>query len=164
MTKKKLSERAKLAKKLNFGKTYKQKKDSSEDESGNWKSDEEEDENLDDVRSELLKEQEEDKISEEWIIGKWDSTSPANNVHKWVLASFSTQNFPKFYVGQVLEASCDQVTIKFLRKKRDIFVWPVIEDVCQVRNEDIIRILPQPKVLRRGGIQFNVSFAGFNIY
>lgn len=164
----KLTEKDKPAKKLNFGKICKQKsgkKDSSEDESENWKSaDEEEDENLEDLASEMIKEQEDDEISEEWIVGKWDFTNPSTNVDKWVLVSFSTQNLAKFYVGQVLEASCDQVTIKFLRKKQKMFRWPDIDDVCRVRVEDIIRILPQPKVHRRGGIQFNISFAGFNLY
>lgn len=54
--------------------------------------------------------------------------------------------------------------IKFLRPKKNNFIWPNIEDKSLVDNADILRILPQPTEDRKGtGFTFNGKFDGMNI-
>lgn len=84
----------------------------------------------------------------------------------WVLVKFPTKKVVKYYVGQVIEL--DPLLVKFARKssfhkKIPLFRFPIVEDISQVLEEDIVKLLPCPKLGRRGEISFEISFDGFDI-
>lgn len=65
----------------------------------------------------------------------------------------------------LLARSEDDWIIKFTRGKNNEFVWPSSEDLDTVPECDIVKIIPDPVVDRRGGkMRFkNIKFDGFNI-
>lgn len=97
-----------------------------------------------------------------------ESDSEINSVveiNSWVLVQYASKKFVKHYVGQVMDKDKDEDVwhVKFLKWKKDLFIWPVIEDTDSIRYNDIIKILPKPTTTRRGYLKFNVKFEGFNL-
>lgn len=81
-----------------------------------------------------------------------------------VQVTFSYQNKTTcYYVGKVLDNNKD-CTVKFLKKfkskseNNSEFVWPSIDDVGMVLQQDIMVILPEPSVGKRGELLFEVNF------
>lgn len=91
------------------------------------------------------------------------------NKHDWVLVKFMTKKSVKYYVGQVIEMCHEIPMIKYLRKtqtkqKGQLFVYPNVDDICELKHvEDIVSVLPQPTISRRGQISFEVNFGMLNI-
>lgn len=89
----------------------------------------------------------------------------------WILVKLSGKKTIKYYVGQVLvrEPTADNdVQVKFARKsnfftQKSVFKFPMVDDIGLVSLSDIIKLLPQPKICRRGEILFELSFAGYNV-
>ncbi|KAJ8720621.1 hypothetical protein PYW08_006086 [Mythimna loreyi] len=87
----------------------------------------------------------------------------------WIIARLTTKNTLKHFV--VLEITNRIPTFKFVRKikeskceKGTTFTYPIVDDICTMdHSEDIITILPKPKITRRGQIVFDIDFSNFNI-
>ncbi|CAG4950882.1 unnamed protein product [Colias eurytheme] len=89
----------------------------------------------------------------------------------WIVARFATKKSLKHFVGRVLSIDKTLPTVKFLRKVKDskynkgtVFTYPLIDDICTIKHsDDIVSILPEPQILRRGQIIFDINFNKFNI-
>lgn len=68
----------------------------------------------------------------------------------------------KYYVGQVLpkdaDTAPDEVRMKFTRKT--VFTF---DDISHIQINDIILLLPGPKICKRRQISFQISFAGYSV-
>lgn len=83
---------------------------------------------------------------------------------RWVIVKYSTKKTVKHFIGQVLEKEEDGWVVKFTKKKNNTFLWPVVDDIDTVQEQDIVRVLTDPKIDRRGsGMIFNFKFEGFSI-
>ena len=77
-------------------------------------------------------------------------TSPDLNIldeNDFVLVKFPTKKNDIFYLGIIIEKTGDLFEIKFLRRERPgslSFIFPQVEDVMDVKLEDIIGKLPKP--------------------
>jgi hypothetical protein len=92
------------------------------------------------------------------------------NIEDWILVKFETKKTIKHLAGKILSFNKeDKPVVKFTRRKillknmQTVFIFPVIDDISDVLNEDIICTLPQPTILRRGEIRFNFNIQQFNI-
>ena len=90
------------------------------------------------------------------------------SVDDWVLVKFAGKRNIIYYVGQVIEIKKQEVEIKFCRKsafftKKSIFKFPFVDDVSIVSETDIVRLLPNPEIGRRGEISFQMSFTGYTV-
>lgn len=81
-------------------------------------------------------------------------------VNKWVLVQYATKKTIRHYVGQIIEKMEEEWKIKFARFSKGMFIWPQEEDTDSIREEDIVRILPQPTTDRRGRFSFSIDFSG----
>lgn len=85
----------------------------------------------------------------------------------WVLVKFCKNKSTYYYTGQVIDNNKDCM-VKFLRKLKSKtehykFVWPTINDVGMVFEQDIMVILPEPSKGRRGELLFPVDFSSYNV-
>lgn len=91
----------------------------------------------------------------------------AAKVGAWVLVTFSTKKSVMHYVGQILELNQenDDYLVKFVHKCKgdNSFVWPEKEDLSVVPRNDIIIVLPEPQIDRRGKVHFKLRFDGYNV-
>ncbi|KAK9704005.1 hypothetical protein QE152_g28556 [Popillia japonica] len=72
-------------------------------------------------------------------------------VESWVLVKYETKKSCKHFIGQVLSLSKDGLHIKFLKKTvGEKFVWPEVEDTDIIGYNCVVKILPTPKIERRG--------------
>lgn len=94
------------------------------------------------------------------------------DVNDWVLIVCATKKTRKHYIGQVISMNKknDEVEIKFTRKVRSLdpsalssFIWANPEEISYVGIEDIVMILPNPIVTKRGLHRFSVTFTNYNI-
>lgn len=82
----------------------------------------------------------------------------------WVLVAYPTKRTVRHFIGQIHSKINDiEFEVKFTRKHKQIFIWPETEDIDTVQEENIVSTLPQPQILRRGGLTFNIKFAGYNL-
>lgn len=89
----------------------------------------------------------------------------------WALVQFPGKKSVKYYVGLVLpednDTEYDELRMKFTRKtifnQNLVFKFPPIDDISHVQKNDIIKLLPQPKICKRGQIRFDVSFEGYSV-
>lgn len=85
-------------------------------------------------------------------------------VKSWVLVKYETKKSCKHFIGQVLSLSKDGLHIKFLKKTvGEKFVWPEVEDTDIIGYNCVVKILPIPKIERRGHYIFPSS-AVINTY
>ena len=52
-------------------------------------------------------------------------------------------------VGQVLEQKNKDLTVKFLRQTKEILFFPAKDDISEIHNDQIMEVLPQPKMNSR---------------
>ncbi|CAG4965056.1 unnamed protein product [Parnassius apollo] len=71
---------------------------------------------------------------------------------------------------QIVKKNPTKITLKFLRKmknakgKKFAFTYPNVEDTCEMMHlNDIILVLPQPNISRRGQIIFDINFSEYNV-
>ncbi|CAF4896005.1 unnamed protein product [Pieris macdunnoughi] len=89
----------------------------------------------------------------------------------WIIAKFSTKKSVKHFVGNVLSINSENPIVKFLRKVKEskcdtgmTFSYPTVDDICTIKHlEDVVTVLPEPTITRRGRILFHVDFSNFNI-
>lgn len=62
----------------------------------------------------------------------------------FVLVKFQTEAQVIFYVGMIHKIYETDFDVKYLRKHRDYFVYPLIDDISQTSREDIYAIIPEP--------------------
>lgn len=76
---------------------------------------------------------------------------------------FNTNRRPRYFVGKVIMINHEdkKFKIKFLQKKTSkvdnniYFTEPAIEDISEVILDDVKRVLPIPKIIRRGMLMFD---------
>lgn len=93
------------------------------------------------------------------------------NTDSWILAKFITNKSLKHFVGKVLSIKDKIPDVKFVRKvkeskfnKGSVFTYPRVDDVCTMKHlDDIVLILPEPDITRRGQIIFHVDFSAYNV-
>lgn len=81
----------------------------------------------------------------------------------WVLVKYPTKKAVKHFVAQVLGKEEEGWNLKFTEYKQEKFKWPIEMDTDVMNDQDIIRVLPDPILGRRGNFIFNVDFSGFNL-
>lgn len=89
-------------------------------------------------------------------------------VNDWVLVKFCTKKTVKHFVGMIeFITKFGDPVVRFVRKvpnKRiSIFQYPENEDISEITDGDIVQILPEPSLGRRGEIVFNIQFSSNNI-
>lgn len=120
---------------------------------------------IEDLRKEMLEEYAAEEKDEDYYQPK-DKVS----VGHWVLVRFDLkQKKNVHFVGQVTNfCAGEDPEVIFLRKHKTTkqgttFLWPESRDVTQVPSEDIVTVLPEPKLGRRGELTFEVSFDSYII-
>ncbi|XP_045766027.1 uncharacterized protein LOC123867805 [Maniola jurtina] len=89
----------------------------------------------------------------------------------WILAQFVTKKSVKHFVGKVISIKNNIPEVKFLRKKKEskvnrgsVFTYPTVDDIWPMKHlDDIILVLPEPKICRRGQIIFNIDLSNYNV-
>lgn len=72
------------------------------------------------------------------------------NASDFVVVKFATKKTVKHFIGLVLEENPDGYQIKFLRKKRGtLFVFPDVDDISDVVETDIEKVLMPPQIVRK---------------
>lgn len=91
-------------------------------------------------------------------------------VGHWVLVRFETKLKKNVcFVGQVVKISdIGDPEVIFLRhhksdKHGTTFLWPPLRDITEIPSTDIITVLPEPDLGRRGELMFPVSFASYKL-
>lgn len=85
---------------------------------------------------------------------------------KWVLVELKSEK-KKFhhFVGQVTEvfdSPSANISVKFLKKVGEKFVWSP-NDVSMISKEEIISLLPEPSFDNRGRLSFEHNFTEYNL-
>lgn len=99
------------------------------------------------------------------------NTSDEFKKDDWIVARFATKKSLKHFVGRILYIKDNIPTVKFARRVKNskrsrglIFTYPNVEDVCEIKHfDDIIVVLPQPNISRRGQIMFDIELSRYNI-
>lgn len=90
----------------------------------------------------------------------------------WILAKFTTKRSVKHFVGKVLSMKYNVPEVKFVRKKKEskfhkglVFSYPTVDDICTMQHlDDVILVLPDPNISRRGQIIFNnIDLSNYNV-
>ena len=90
-------------------------------------------------------------------------------VGNYVLVAFETKTKKVHFVGQVAKISdVGDPEVIFLRCKKKTkhsttFSWPESRDETEVPSSDVIVVLPEPTLGRRGDLTFGVIFDSYNI-
>lgn len=100
----------------------------------------------------------EDEDLSDFLEGQGGSSLLCPN-QSWILVEYSLPKGAVYYVGQVQAGRprSSEVSVKFLRKRRNAFVFPNVDDITAVDLKDVKKVLPEPRV-RRGQHFFNVKF------
>ncbi|KAK9702510.1 hypothetical protein QE152_g29920 [Popillia japonica] len=92
------------------------------------------------------------------------STDSVIGLGKWILVKYCTKKYVKHYIGQIIEKIDLEWKVKFTKFANKKFFWPDIDAVDIIPEEDIVKILPDPVINRRGGgLTFTVQFQGYNL-
>lgn len=140
-------------------------------------SDDSEYETFNDYLSTRLSDQlEKENLEPDIPIGISDIEYFTGNVDKlkegdWLIAKFATKKSVKHFVGCILYIKDNIPTVKFVRKVKNAvggkalnFTYPPVEDICEIHHvDDVVVVLPQPIITRRGQIMFKLDFSSYNI-
>lgn len=81
----------------------------------------------------------------------------------FIEVSFRTEKQEKFFVGKVLNISVlKKLEVQFLRpnsKLKNSYIFPIVDDVCDISISQVHGKLPEPTKLRRGGYFFDKELA-----
>ncbi|KAK9708599.1 hypothetical protein QE152_g27124 [Popillia japonica] len=86
-----------------------------------------------------------------------EETDNCISIDKWVVVQYTTNKTINHFVGQVQGKSGSRWTVKFTRISKNKFVWPTVEDMDDVDENHIIKILPNPVTNRRGIFEFKLN-------
>ncbi|XP_052740496.1 uncharacterized protein LOC128199899 [Bicyclus anynana] len=132
-------------------------------------------ETLDDFISVCQREEQENiELSMHYGISDIEYFKESDNklkTNSWILAQFVTKKSVKHFVGKVISIKNNVPEVKFLRKKKEskvkkgsVFTYPTVDDIWPMKHlDDIILVLPEPKICRRGQIFFNNDLSNYNI-
>ncbi|CAG5051044.1 unnamed protein product [Parnassius apollo] len=103
----------------------------------------------------------------EYFTGNVDNLNEGD----WLIAKFATKKSFKHFVGRILFIRNNIPTIEFLRKvkntansKRLTFTYPPVKDIYEMHHvDDVVLVLPQSTITRRGQVMFEVDFSSYNI-
>lgn len=113
-------------------------------------------------QSERFEEEEiEELLYEEDINDEEDQNKVSANldINKWVVVKYSLKKSLRYYVGLVQKKVNDSLwEVKFVRRRESMFVWPEVEDLDTVTASCVEKILPDPKINKRGMIHFDFNF------
>lgn len=76
-------------------------------------------------------------------------------------------NLQKLYIGQILKIDDDKnFEVQFLRKtQKNTFIYPQIEDISYIHDDQILKLLTQPIMNRREEFLFEkTEMINFNIF
>ena len=85
------------------------------------------------------------------------------NIGNWVLVPFAGKKSIKHFAGQIIGTEESFARVKFLKWKKDHFIWPSKEDtsLIDIDEKDIVK-LPEPNFDRRCNLTFtNFDFNKF---
>lgn len=83
-------------------------------------------------------------------------------VGSFVIVQFVTKKTCKHFVGEVLNILEDDYNIKFMRKCfKNGFVFPQVDDISLVKEQDIIKHLETPSEVRRGIYRFRCDLSNY---
>ncbi|KAG8175758.1 hypothetical protein JTE90_029243 [Oedothorax gibbosus] len=75
---------------------------------------------------------------------------------KWVLVGFtSDRGSAHQFVGQIIGQTNDNITVKFLKKSGQKYIWPIKEDIADVQKTQIRKILSEPSTDSREKLYFS---------
>lgn len=120
----------------------------------------------DDMSDKILYDESEDSFTAETLSDEEDLCVDKTNIrmNSWVLVSYTTKKVVKHFIGQVKAVLENQeFQIKFVRKFKNNFIWPQVDDTDVIKVDNIITSLPDPTLTRRGSFNFSINFAGYNI-
>lgn len=127
----------------------------------------EKDDSDEDLTFDKYLQQQQDQIEE----AEAEESCEINNIQvgKWALVKFASKRKIMYFVGQIIEVNEGEPLIKFTRRKeatnsKTVFSWSVPDDVCLVDSDDVVKILPEPTLGRRGELIFNISFQSYNLH
>lgn len=75
-------------------------------------------------------------------------------INDFVEVEFKTNKVNKYFIGQIKGLSSENLEVTFLRpnrKRKNCFIFPIVDDICMISLEQILKKLPEPNKLRRGG-------------
>lgn len=91
-----------------------------------------------------------------------DEEISSPKVGNFVIVQFVTKRSCKHFIGQVLEVCDEEYNIKFMRKcLKNGFVFPQVDDISFIKEQDIIKVLKQPLEVRRGIHKFDCEFSSY---
>lgn len=104
-----------------------------------------------------------EEITQQETVEKCENSSI--RVNSYVLVKFCGLKTEKYYVGKVLEMNDDSsMVIKFMRKRKEEFYWPDIDDVSFILKSDMEILLGDPREGRRGTLKFDcIDFSKYNV-
>ncbi|PZC76450.1 hypothetical protein B5X24_HaOG204541 [Helicoverpa armigera] len=136
-------------------------------------------ENFDNYIASCLQEQEEQENNDQENrcpfglsdIDFYVEDSPRLRENSWIIVKFASKKSVKHFIGKVLSIVDQIPTVKFARRVKNsknamgtVFTYPNIEDICAVHDlNDVIAVLPDPQISRRGHFIFNFVFDKYNI-
>ncbi|CAG9760756.1 unnamed protein product [Ceutorhynchus assimilis] len=83
-------------------------------------------------------------------------------IGSFVLVQFVTKKTCKHFVGEVVNIMEDDHNVKFMRKCfKNGFVFPQVDDISLVKEQDIIKHLETPSVMRRGIYRFHYDLSSY---
>lgn len=83
-----------------------------------------------------------------------------------MLVKYPTNKNARYFVGLVTAENKSSFMVKFLRryeKTAKYFVWPKEEDIDEIQEKYIERVLPPPTVNRYERYAFNIDFSTYNV-
>lgn len=90
-------------------------------------------------------------------------TSCPINSGQWVLVQYSkpgnsstktADSTVHHFIGQVLLSQSSELQVKFLKKTGNTFIWPSQDDLDFIKTQDVVMVLSEPQMDRRGHLSF----------
>lgn len=86
-------------------------------------------------------------------------------VDEFIIVSFCMEqqtNKSRSFIGRILKIEDETLTVKFLSFKPTknnngyIYTYPIVDDIVEVKLEQVVRKLSPPKKVLRGALQFEI--------
>lgn len=82
----------------------------------------------------------------------------------FIVVKFPTKKDVKHYIGEVLNFLDDECNVKFMRRcLQHAFVFPQVDDISLIQEQDIVKVLNPPTAVRRGIFKFDCDLSNFNL-
>lgn len=107
------------------------------------------------------------QVEDDRLVDTLNSVEPEEQQSKiivgsFVIVQFVTKKTCKHFVGEVLNIMEDDYNVKFMRKCfTNGFVFPQVDDISLVKEQDIIKHLETPSEVRRGIYRFRCDLSSY---